>query len=230
MRLGLAAVAAATSMAASVAFGLPALTPEPARPTASSPLPVGPRDQPSPRDDTAVVGRDNREPRPTIAPSIAADPPATELPPPPTPTPERASGPSSDREPARESGKPATGSGAAQRTVAPEPTPPPPPPPPPEPAPQTEAAFKAWAQARVPADQWTCLDLLWESESGWSHTADNPTSTAYGIPQALTGLHDLPDGYMTDGYVQMRWGLAYIRAEYGTPCAAWSFKRENGWY
>ena len=79
-------------------------------------------------------------------------------------------------------------------------------------------------------DQWSCLDSLYVSESGWQVDADNPTSTAYGIPQALTGLHDLPPGYMTSAEVQIRWGLEYIQSSYGTPCSAWAFKRENNWY
>jgi hypothetical protein len=79
-------------------------------------------------------------------------------------------------------------------------------------------------------DQFSCLDALYVSESDWRVDADNPTSTAYGIPQALTSLHDLPDGYMTDPEVQIRWGLEYIKDSYGSPCSAWEFKQSNNWY
>jgi hypothetical protein len=76
-----------------------------------------------------------------------------------------------------------------------------------------------------------CLDALYVSESGWDMHADNPTSSAYGIPQALTGgTHDLPDDYMTNPVSQIRWGLDYIRSSYGTPCAAWAFKQSHQWY
>jgi hypothetical protein len=68
------------------------------------------------------------------------------------------------------------------------------------------------------------------SESGWRIDADNPTSSAYGIPQALTELHDLPADYMTSAESQIRWGLEYIQDAYGTPCSAWSFKSGHGWY
>ena len=61
-------------------------------------------------------------------------------------------------------------------------------------------------------------------------SADNPTSSAYGIPQALTQLHDLPADYMTSAESQIRWGLGYIRDSYGSPCSAWSFKQANNWY
>lgn len=77
-----------------------------------------------------------------------------------------------------------------------------------------------------------CLDALWISESDWDPTADNPTSTAYGIPQALTGgTHDnLPADYMTNPVSQIRWGLWYVRESYGSACAAWEFKQANNWY
>ncbi|PKH37369.1 hypothetical protein SAMN05192575_101335 [Nocardioides alpinus] len=80
------------------------------------------------------------------------------------------------------------------------------------------------------SDQFSCLDSLYTSESGWRVDADNPTSSAYGIPQALTQLHDLPADYMTSAESQIRWGLEYIQGTYGTPCSAWSFKSGNGWY
>jgi hypothetical protein len=80
------------------------------------------------------------------------------------------------------------------------------------------------------ADQFACLDALYVSESDWRVDADNPTSSAYGIPQALTSMHELPPGYMTDAEVQIRWGLEYIQDSYGTPCSAWEFKQSNNWY
>ncbi|MFM6851303.1 MAG: hypothetical protein ACKOVB_19610 [Terrabacter sp.] len=91
------------------------------------------------------------------------------------------------------------------------------------------------ARALLPAygfssDQFSCLDSLYVSESDWRIDADNPSSSAYGIPQALTELHDMPAGYMTSAEVQIRWGLDYIRDAYGTPCSAWSFKQGHGWY
>ena len=91
------------------------------------------------------------------------------------------------------------------------------------------------AQALLPlygfsSDQFSCLDSLYMSESGWRIDADNPSSSAYGIPQALTQLHDLPADYMTSAESQIRWGLEYIRDTYGSPCSAWSFKSGHGWY
>ena len=80
------------------------------------------------------------------------------------------------------------------------------------------------------ADQFACLDALYVSESDWEVDADNPTSSAYGIPQALTETHEMPPGYFTDAEVQIRWGLEYIADSYGSPCSAWEFKQANNWY
>lgn len=91
------------------------------------------------------------------------------------------------------------------------------------------------AQALFPkygfsVDEFGCLDSLWTRESGWRVDADNPTSSAYGIPQALTATHDLEADYMTNPVTQIEWGLGYIRDRYGSPCGAWSHSESTGWY
>lgn len=80
--------------------------------------------------------------------------------------------------------------------------------------------------------EFDCLDQLWISESDWNPHADNPGSTAYGIPQALLGgTHDnIPSDYMTNPVSQIRWGLQYIKSSYGTACNAWAFKQAHQWY
>lgn len=78
--------------------------------------------------------------------------------------------------------------------------------------------------------QFSCLNSLYMSESGWRIDADNPTSSAYGIPQALTSGRDMPAGYFSSAEVQIKWGLDYIRSSYGSPCNAWAFKSSHGWY
>jgi hypothetical protein len=82
------------------------------------------------------------------------------------------------------------------------------------------------------ADQFECLDALWTKESGWSHTAANPSSSAYGIPQALPGSKMASAGadWATNPATQIRWGLGYIKARYGTPCGAWAHSQSSGWY
>jgi len=80
--------------------------------------------------------------------------------------------------------------------------------------------------------QFSCLQPLWEHESGWNVTAENPTSGAYGIPQALPGSQMSSAGadWQTDAATQIRWGLTYIQGRYGSPCGAWSHEQEVSWY
>jgi hypothetical protein len=118
----------------------------------------------------------------------------------------------------------------AEKAEKAEAKPKPKPTPPPAPTDPRDIARAMLPEFGFAADQFGCLDALWVSESDWRVDADNPTSSAYGIPQALTETHDMPPGYMTDATVQIRWGLGYIRDAYGTPCGAWSFKQGNGWY
>ncbi|MBP5785826.1 MAG: G5 domain-containing protein [Aeriscardovia sp.] len=77
-------------------------------------------------------------------------------------------------------------------------------------------------------EQFTCLVELWQKESGWSVTAENP-SGAYGIPQALPGSKMGP-GWQTSATVQISWGLEYIATRYGTPCGAWAHEVADNWY
>ena len=81
-------------------------------------------------------------------------------------------------------------------------------------------------------NQHSCLVNLWNRESGWRHTADNPTSSAYGIPQALPGKKMASAGadWKTNPETQIKWGLKYIDKRYKTPCGAWSAFKKKGWY
>lgn len=80
--------------------------------------------------------------------------------------------------------------------------------------------------------EFDCVDRIWTQESNWNVRADNPTSSAYGIPQALPGskMSSAGDDWETSAETQIRWGLGYIKNRYGTACAAWSFKQSHGWY
>jgi hypothetical protein len=81
------------------------------------------------------------------------------------------------------------------------------------------------------SSQFSCLDPLWQRESGWSVTAANPDG-AYGIPQALPGAKMASAGpdWQTDAATQIRWGLEYIKSMYGSPCGAWDHELATGWY
>ena len=128
---------------------------------------------------------------------------------------------------------------------APQPTPQPPAPAPQPPAPQPPApqppsnpgGNRGVAQAMLGSygwgmDQWGCLDSLWQKESNWSHTATNPSSGAYGIPQSLPASKMASAGadWQTNPATQIRWGLGYIQGRYGSPCSAWAHSQAHNWY
>jgi hypothetical protein len=81
-------------------------------------------------------------------------------------------------------------------------------------------------------DQFPCLDKLWTKESGWNHKARNPSSGAYGIPQARPGskMGSVADDWETNPATQIKWGLGYIEGRYDTPCGAWQHSQSTGWY
>jgi hypothetical protein len=84
--------------------------------------------------------------------------------------------------------------------------------------------------------QWQALANLWTRESGWNNTAQNASSGAYGIPQALP-YSKMPKsawpasaGGQSDPSSQIGWGLGYIRDRYGSPLSAWAHELSAGWY
>ena len=94
---------------------------------------------------------------------------------------------------------------------------------------------KAIAQSKLAARGWSsqfsCLNSLWNKESGWRVSASNP-SGAYGIPQALPGskMSSAGSDWQSNPATQIEWGLDYISSTYGSPCAAWSHSQSNNWY
>jgi resuscitation-promoting factor RpfB len=83
--------------------------------------------------------------------------------------------------------------------------------------------------------QWTDLVQLWNKESGWSNTVENP-SGAYGIAQALPNTkypkagQPPSEGGSADPTVQIAWGLSYILSRYGSPANAWAHETSFNWY
>jgi hypothetical protein len=125
--------------------------------------------------------------------------------------------------PARSSGQPAA-TQPTQAATAP-------------PAPAASGSPQQVAEAMLAGFGWSsgqfsCLDPLWAHESGWSVTAYNAGSGAYGIPQALPGSKMASAGpdWQTGAATQIKWGLEYIKDTYGSPCAAWDHEQATGWY
>jgi hypothetical protein len=81
-------------------------------------------------------------------------------------------------------------------------------------------------------DQFPCLNKLWDKESGWNERAKNPSSGAYGIPQAYPGKKMSSSGsdWQSNAATQIDWGLGYIKGRYSTPCGAWNTSENTGSY
>jgi hypothetical protein len=82
---------------------------------------------------------------------------------------------------------------------------------------------KHYAKWQLSTKEFKCLNKLWYKESRWNHKADNPHSTAYGIPQLLKMTE-------TDPLKQVDLGLKYIRHRHGDACQALSFHNNRNWY
>ena len=84
--------------------------------------------------------------------------------------------------------------------------------------------YKLYAHIKLKdAKEYRCLELLWNRESRWDPRADNPKSSAYGIPQLLKLK-------VLDPYLQIDLGLKYIQHRHKTPCKAWAHHLKTGHY
>lgn len=89
-----------------------------------------------------------------------------------------------------------------------------------------------WLRAAgVPSSAWSCAEALVMRESGWRVDATNPTSGAYGLPQALPPEKMATAGadWRTNPVTQLKWMHQYVE-QYGGWCGADAFQRANNWY
>jgi hypothetical protein len=84
--------------------------------------------------------------------------------------------------------------------------------------------YKLYAHIKLlNAKQYRCLEILWTRESRWDPRADNPKSSAFGIPQLLKMKELNP-------FKQIDLGLKYIAHRHSTPCRALDFHNRTGHY
>ena len=90
--------------------------------------------------------------------------------------------------------------------------------------PRDKENYKLYAHIKLTnSKEYRCLELLWNRESKWDPRADNPKSSAYGIPQILK-MKEL------DPYKQIDLGLKYISHRHITPCKALAYHTKTGHY
>lgn len=96
---------------------------------------------------------------------------------------------------------------------------------------------QAYAKQRCADYGWSNEDfnslvVLWNRESGWNMNAQNRSSGAYGIPQALPASKMASAGsdYLTNYKTQINWGLNYIKTRYSNPSVALAHSNAKGWY
>lgn len=103
------------------------------------------------------------------------------------------------------------------------------------------ARSRAKALQMAAARGWTGVEgedlgLIGDHESGWRVDAKNPTSPAFGIPQANPGEKMASAGpdWRTNDVTQIKWMIDYIagRSDYGKPSKAWDLwqRRTPHWY
>ena len=87
--------------------------------------------------------------------------------------------------------------------------------------------FMLYAHMKVLDDkQYRCLVTLWRKESNWNPLANNPKSSAFGIPQLLKMTE-------TNPFKQIDLGLKYIhhhRVYKGDTCKALDTHKKRGHY
>jgi hypothetical protein len=97
-------------------------------------------------------------------------------------------------------------------------------------------SLQAYAMALLRAygwgNQWAAFNDIVMRESGWRWNATNPTSGAYGIPQALPAGKMASAGadWRTNPFTQLRWMMSYLRSRWGSPAAADANEIRAHWY
>lgn len=104
---------------------------------------------------------------------------------------------------------------------------------------RTYASVQAWRLINSKAktkgwdvdDQHYCTRQIVKRESSWRYNAEN--GHAYGIYQALPGskMSSAGGDWRINPNTQNKWGIMmYMTSRYGSPCKAWRFWQNHGWY
>src|SRR6266487_1503446 len=93
---------------------------------------------------------------------------------------------------------------------------------------------KAMVGARWGMGQWDAFNRLEMAEAGYNVYATNPSSGAFGLPQALPKSKlppaALSGSVMSMAVAQLGWMFDYIAGRYGNPAGAWAHEQAFNWY
>jgi hypothetical protein len=98
------------------------------------------------------------------------------------------------------------------------------------------AANARLAQLMMPSwatgSAWAAWNYVAMRESGWNQFARNPSSGAYGIPQALppSKMGAAANPPQSNPVAQIAWMISYIQGRYGSPQAAAAHEAAFNWY
>lgn len=97
--------------------------------------------------------------------------------------------------------------------------------------------MQQWAHDYLLANGYTEADFtatvfIISHESGWQVNSSNPSSGAYGLPQALPGskMAAFGDDWRTNYQTQLKWFFNYCNSRYGSIQGAYSFWLSHKWY
>jgi hypothetical protein len=78
--------------------------------------------------------------------------------------------------------------------------------------------------------EWNAWNYVAMRESGWNQFARNPSSGAFGIPQALPPSKMGAAAVAGNVRAQISWMIGYIQSVYGDPIRAASHEARFNWY
>ncbi|QFR93333.1 transglycosylase SLT domain-containing protein [Streptomyces tsukubensis] len=97
----------------------------------------------------------------------------------------------------------------------------------------SSSSAQAIAKKLIPdSAQYQAFSKIVAKESGWNIHAQNSSSGAYGLVQALPAnkMASAGSDWKDNAETQIKWGLDYMNERYGSPVGAWQHEQANGWY
>ncbi|VDG18540.1 phage tail tape measure protein [Lactobacillus sakei] [Lactiplantibacillus mudanjiangensis] len=87
-------------------------------------------------------------------------------------------------------------------------------------------------QAGFKPSEYAAANKIISAESGWSATAQNPHSSAYGIAQNISPSSYARFGsdWKTNPITQLKWMKSYVDSRYGGANQALAYRNRVGWY